>query len=189
MLSSTRHLLHPRHNAKHFRCIPSHKLLSSLMWEIVLSSFPSCRNWGTERLSDSSKITQSLHGRVGIWVQASLMAQAVKHLPAMQETWVWSLGWEDPLDEEMATHSNTLAWKIPWMDEHGGLQSTRLQRVGHDWATSLSFYIPHWTHPMLTTEHCCLPIYIISTKCLKTLLGLFTIQETVNPLNYLSCQY
>ena len=51
------------------------------------------------------------------------MAQTVKHLPAVQETWVRSLGQEDPLEKEMATHSSTLAWKIPWMEEPGGLQS------------------------------------------------------------------
>ena len=69
---------------------------------------------------------------------ASLVAQMVKRLPAVQETWVWSLGWEDPLEKEMATHSSTLAWKIPWTEEPGRLQSIRLQRVGHDWVTSLS---------------------------------------------------
>ena len=68
---------------------------------------------------------------------ASLVAQRLKHLPAMQETWVWSLGQEDPLEKEMATHSSVLAWRIPWMEEPGGLQSTGSQRVGHDWATSL----------------------------------------------------
>ena len=51
------------------------------------------------------------------------MAQTVKNLLVMQETWVLSPGWEDPLEKEMATHSNTLAWKIPWMEEPGGLQS------------------------------------------------------------------
>ena len=56
----------------------------------------------------------------------------VKHLPTMRETWVRSLGWEDPLEKEMATHSSTLAWKIPWMEELGRLQSVGLQRVGHD---------------------------------------------------------
>ena len=56
----------------------------------------------------------------------------VKRLPAMWETWVRSLGWEDPLEKDMATHSNTLAWKIPWMEERGRLQSMGLQRVGHD---------------------------------------------------------
>ena len=60
------------------------------------------------------------------------MAQAVKNLPAMQETWVQSLGREDPLEKEMATHSGILAWKIPWMEEPGGLQSTGSQRVGND---------------------------------------------------------
>ena len=53
---------------------------------------------------------------------ASLVAQMVKHLPAMRETWVRSLGWEDPLEKKMATHSSILAWKIPWMEELGGLQ-------------------------------------------------------------------
>ena len=57
----------------------------------------------------------------------SLMAQMVKHLPAMQETWVQSLGPENPLEKEMATHSTTLAWRIPWMEEPGRLQSTGLQ--------------------------------------------------------------
>ena len=56
----------------------------------------------------------------------------VKNLPAMQETWVRSLGWEDPLKKEMATHSGILAWEIPWTEEPGRLQSMRLQRVGHD---------------------------------------------------------
>ena len=56
----------------------------------------------------------------------------VKRLPTMQETWVQSLGREDPLEKEMATHSSTLAWKIPWMEEPGRLQSMGSQRVGHD---------------------------------------------------------
>ena len=56
----------------------------------------------------------------------------VKHPPAMRETRVQSLGQEDPLEKEMATHSSTLAWKIPWMEEPGGLQSMGSQRVGHD---------------------------------------------------------
>ena len=60
---------------------------------------------------------------------ASLVTQMVKHLPTMQETWVRSLGWEDPLEKEMATHSSTLAWKIPWTKEPGRLQSMESQRV------------------------------------------------------------
>ena len=62
----------------------------------------------------------------------------VKRLLIMWETWVRSLGWEDPLEKEMAPHSSILAWKIPWMEEPGRLQSTGLQRVGHDWVNSLS---------------------------------------------------
>ena len=60
------------------------------------------------------------------------MAQRLKHLPAMWETWVRSLGQEDTLEKEMATHSSILAWRIPWMEELGGLQSTGWQRVRHD---------------------------------------------------------
>ena len=61
-----------------------------------------------------------------------MMAQTVKHLPTMQETRVQSLHREDLLEKEMATHSSTLAWRIPWMEEPGGLQSMGSQRVGHD---------------------------------------------------------
>ena len=62
------------------------------------------------------------------------MAQTVKHLPTMRETWVQSLGWEDLLEKEMATHSNFLAWRISWREEPGRLQpmQPRLQRLGHD---------------------------------------------------------
>ena len=63
---------------------------------------------------------------------ASLVAQRLKCLPAMQETLVQSLSWEDPLEKEMATHSSILAWRIPWTEEPGGLESTGSQRVGHD---------------------------------------------------------
>ena len=65
-----------------------------------------------------------------IW--ASLVAQTVKNLPGMQETQVGSLGWEDPLEKEMATHTSILAWRIPWTEKPGGLQSMGSQRVGHD---------------------------------------------------------
>ena len=60
------------------------------------------------------------------------MAQTVKHLSAKQETWVRSLGWEDPQEKEMAAHSSILAWKIPWTAEPGRLLSMGLQRVRHD---------------------------------------------------------
>ena len=93
------------------------------------------------------------------------MAQIVKSLPKMWETQVQSLRWEDFLKKEMATHSSILAWKIPWTEEPGRLQSIRLQRVGYSWATSLSlswiiaviiqgnctrnFY--HWQHLLKTS--------------------------------------
>ena len=63
---------------------------------------------------------------------ASLVAQRLKHLPAMQETRVRSLGQEDPLEKEMAIHSSILAWRVPWTEEPGGLQPTGSQRVRHD---------------------------------------------------------
>ena len=75
---------------------------------------------------------------------ASLVAQRVKRLPAMQETWIQSLGVEDPLEKEMATHSRILAWKTPWLEKLGGLQSMESQRVGHYSETSLSlFFLSH----------------------------------------------
>ena len=74
---------------------------------------------------------------------ASLVAQMVKNLPALLESWVRSLVWEDPLEKEMATHSSILAWRIPWTDEPGGLQSTGSQRVGHNWMT-LNFNYLHF---------------------------------------------
>ena len=61
-----------------------------------------------------------------------MVAQTVKNLPARQEMWVQSLGWEDPLEKGIATHSSTLAWRIPWTEEPGGLQSMGSQRVGHN---------------------------------------------------------
>ena len=68
--------------------------------------------------------------------QASLVAQLVKNLPAMRETWVQSLGWEDPLEKGMATHSSILAWRTPWT-----VQSMGLQRVRHNWVTFTLWFI------------------------------------------------
>ena len=70
----------------------------------------------------------------------------VKNLPAMQEMWVGSLGQEDPLEREMATHSSTLAWKIPWTEEPEGLQSMGLQKVGHNSATKHTHFIIESCH-------------------------------------------
>ena len=74
---------------------------------------------------------------------ASRLAQMVKRLPAMRETWVRSRGWKHLLEKEMATHSNVLAWRIPQTEEPGRLQSMGSQGVGHDWATSLSLFLSH----------------------------------------------
>ena len=83
--------------------------------------------------------------------RASLVAQMVKHLPTLHETWVQSLGGEDPLEKEMAIHSSALAWKSPWTEEPGRLQPMGLQRVGHDWVTSLHFHFIYLAEEMLTT--------------------------------------
>ena len=72
-----------------------------------------------------------------MFIGASLVAQRLKHLPAIWETWVRSLGQGDPLEKEMATHSSILAWRIPWTKKPGGLQSTGLQRVRRDWASEV----------------------------------------------------
>ena len=75
-------------------------------------------------------LVSQVHSQIGYFVK--LVAQIVKNLPAMQETQVQSLGWEDPLEEGMATHSSILAWRIPMDGEPGGLQSTGSLRVEHD---------------------------------------------------------
>ena len=75
---------------------------------------------------------KSIHRVLGMsMVPSSLVAQLVENLPAVQETQVRFLVWEDPLEKEIASHSNVLAWRIPWMEEPGRLQSMGSQRVGH----------------------------------------------------------
>ena len=76
----------------------------------------------------------------------------IKNLPIMQETQVWSLGWEDPLEEEMTNHSSILAWRIPWTEEPGGLQSMELQRVEQDWETYTH------THTHTVDLQCCVTL-------------------------------
>ena len=93
------------------------------------------------------------------------LPQMVKNLPAVRETWVWSLGWEDPLEMGMATHSNILVWRILWIEEPGGLQSMGSQRVRQDWATTtVSKMLLHTTEKSFMKGrvnwrrkfHCCL---------------------------------
>ena len=83
----------------------------------------------------------------------------------MQKTWVQSLAWEDLLENRMATHYSILAWRIPWTGEPGGLQSMKLQRVRHDWATreALASHIPY--HIPLISNSCCFCLLNISLSC------------------------
>ena len=87
---------------------------------------------GHSRIPPFLLITYSLCVLCLCGLGASLVAQTVKRLPTMRETWVRFLGQEDPLEKEKAIHSSTLAWKIPWMEEPDRLQSMGSQRVGHD---------------------------------------------------------
>ena len=89
-------------------------------------------------------------------IRASLVAQRVKSLPAMRETRVRSLGWEDPLEKEIATHSSTFAWKIQWTEKPGRLQSMGLQRIGHDWGTFTS---------LLTNIGCSVQFISVTQSC------------------------
>ena len=104
---------------------------STLAWEIP---------W-TEELDRLQSIGLQRFGHNWTDRQASLIAQLVKNLPAMQETLVRFLGWEDPLEKEIATHSSILAWEIPWTEEPGGLPSMGSQRVGHDWVTEHAYLL------------------------------------------------
>ena len=103
-----------------------------------------------EGLFGGSTNTSLISGFLVYWSQlvllgTSLVAQMVKRLPTMQETLVQSLGQEELLEKGMATHSSTLAWKIPWTEEPSRLQSMGSQRVRHNWVTSLSlFTFMHW---------------------------------------------
>ena len=81
-------------------------------------------------LSEQQSGREDLEYIIMYWT--SLVAQMAKRLPTVRETWVRSLGWEDLLEKEIITHSSTLAWKIPWTEEPGRLQSMGLQRVRHD---------------------------------------------------------
>ena len=108
------------------------KLTDNFSWYLVMWSRLSYLNWNTHIYKVSTFKNSFLLWTFG----ASLVVQTVNNLPAMQETWVWSLGQEDPLEKGKATHSNILAWRTPWTEEPGGLQPTGSQRVGHDWATN-----------------------------------------------------
>ena len=112
--------------------------------------------------------------------QTSLVAQTVNCLPAMRETWVRSLDREDPMEKNMATHSSTLAWKIPWIEEPDRLQSIGLQRFGYDCVTSLS----------LSCSRCRASFHLLFAivLCLLALL-LFFAKESVQFCSFLSLSF
>ena len=115
----------------------------SLHWECeVIATGPpgkSCKHFLKEStfisslrdISQSPKANEQL-SKYSLCTQASLVAQLVKNPPVMQETWVRSLGWEDPLEKGKAAHSSILAWRIPWTEEPGGLQPVGSQRIRHN---------------------------------------------------------
>ena len=103
-----------------------------------------------------------------------------KHLSTMRETQVWALGWEDPLEKEMAIHSSTVAWKIPWTEKPGRLQSMGSQRVGHDWASSLSLWrlkLPSKVYQSWTSS------CRVNTVCLELSLLLYVFLKNYNILS------
>ena len=110
-----------------FRC--KHRFLLSRVRTSVLVGGGGLQEGS--RITGLARLAGALNGVVVSNSISSLLAQRVKCLPAIQETWVPSMGWEDPLEKAMATHSSTLAWKMPWMEEPGRLHSIGLQRVVH----------------------------------------------------------
>ena len=109
-----------------------------LKWIAMSSSRGSSQPRDWTQVSFILSIMSQIIGAFSTWLGASLVAQTVKNLPAMQKTQVWSLGQEDPLEKEMAPHSSILAWRIPWTEKPGGLQSMGLQRVGQTERLTLS---------------------------------------------------
>jgi len=103
-----------------------------------------------------------------------LLAQTVKNLPAMQETWVWFLGWEDPLEEGLATHSRILAWIIPWTEEPGGLPSivTKNQTQLNNWAQHAIWCVAFLTHQSIVDFFSCpfeINVFMAVEHCLSWL--------------------
>ena len=99
------------------------------------------------------------------------VAQIIKNLPAVQETWVRFLGQEDPLDKGMAIHSSILSWRIPWTEEPGGLQFVGSQRVGHDWVTNTATQLLQKTMKLLfgCGIICILPRIIVLSRSMSIL--------------------
>ena len=117
----------------------------SLGWEDPLekemATYSSVLAWKIPQMEETGRLQSmgSQDWETNTFTWASLVAQLIKNPPAMRETRVQSLGWEDPLEKGKATHSSILAWRIPWT-----VQSLRLQRVGHNWWLSLSNVTKRW---------------------------------------------
>ena len=134
-----------------------HRVTETRTWLQWLSSSSKGGNHWSEHGGFSVYALQSLLSLYcsHIFNAHTLVVQSVKNPPAMQETWVCSLGWEDPLEKGMATCSSILAWKIPRTEEPGRLQSTKSQRVGHNWVTKPPrYFIMHiyFFLPLCVTE-------------------------------------
>ena len=126
-----------------------------------------------------------MHSPVNAHYGASLVAQRVKHLPAVQETGVRFLGQEDPLEKEMATHSRILAWRIPWTEEPGRLQSMGSQRVGHQTRLSdfISFFLSIWVASIFGYCH----NNTISSRSCFQFSGVYTQKWNCLPVSF--CSY
>ena len=141
----------------------------SILWlrKVDVYSKPSYLGTSDIRSRTSHNLgRRHLCSALGLWLASfqlwtsilvSLLPWTVKNLPAMKEIQVWSLGGEDPLVEGRATHSSILAWRIPWTEKAGGLQSIGLQRVGHDWKLKACF----------TTSLCHTPGILVVSSCEK----------------------
>ena len=115
---------------------PNHLVTGVFRWSALLSFLLLSQYWKVKFWTINLRCIKQ--DWIHLCLRSSLVAQMVKRLSIMRETWVWSLGREDPLEKEMAIHSSTIAWKIPWTEEPGRLQSMGSQRVGQDGATSRS---------------------------------------------------
>ena len=118
-----------------------------------------------------------------LWI--SLVAETVKNQPEMWDTFVQSLGWEDPLEEGLATHSSILAWRIPWTEEAGGLQSMVLQNVGHDWVTKHSRAQCYFARTNFKSVECILLLINLALPVGRQLTGMGAGTKSVCPTSSL----
>ena len=122
---------------------------SILAWRIPWTQEPDgLQSMSLQRVGHDWATSTSIYNMSLYIIGASLVAQMVKNLPAIWETWVQSLGQQDPLEKGMATHSSILAWRIPWTKQPGGLQSMGSQRVWHAWS-DLAFTLREFHRPFL----------------------------------------